>query len=83
MFISFRNSFAEELPHLCKKTIPTSFSNAEILLKNYDLGQELGFNESFLDSSDCLSFFSGNAIPEGSIPISQAYSGHQFGPKYD
>ena len=74
-----KNSYAQDLPELSKKCIPSGFQNSEIILKNYELGEELGFSKKFLDSNKCLNVFSGNALLRDSIPIAQAYSGHQFG----
>ena len=69
-----KNSYAQDLPELSKKCIPSGFQNSEIILKNYELGEELGFSKKFLDSDKCLNVFSGNALLRDSIPIAQAYS---------
>ena len=74
-----RNSYAKDLPELSKACLPSGFKKSEIILKNYELGEELGFSKKFLDSDECLNIFSGNALLEDSTPIAQAYSGHQFG----
>ena len=74
-----RNSYAKDLPELSKECLPSGFKKSEIILKNYELGEELGFSKKFLDSDECLNIFSGNAFLEDSTPIAQAYSGHQFG----
>ena len=74
-----RNSYAKDLPELSKACLPSGFKKPEIILKNYELGEELGFSKKFLDSDECLNIFSGNALLEDSMPIAQAYSGHQFG----
>ena len=74
-----RNSYAKDLPELSKECLPSGFKKSEIILKNYELGEELGFSKKFLDSDECLNIFSGNALLEDSTPIAQAYSGHQFG----
>jgi Uncharacterized conserved protein len=74
-----RNSYAKDLPELSKECLPSGFKKSEIILKNYELGEELGFSKKFLDSADCLNIFSGNSLLEDSTPIAQAYSGHQFG----
>ena len=29
--------------------------------------------------AEAASYFSGNRFPEGALPLSQAYAGHQFG----
>ena len=76
---ALRNSYAKDLPELSKKCFPPGFKKPEIILKNYELGEELGLSTKFLDSDECLNIFSGNALLEDSMPIAQAYSGHQFG----
>ena len=77
--INFENSYAKELNEICQKCSPAGFLEAEILLKNYKLAKELGLDEGFIDSKQCLSIFSGVNLPKNSIPIAQGYSGHQFG----
>jgi uncharacterized protein YdiU (UPF0061 family) len=77
--INFENSFAKELSEICEKCSPTAFLESEILLKNYKLAEELGLSKNFVDSEECLNIFSGVSLPENSIPIAQAYAGHQFG----
>ena len=78
-FINFENSYAKELNEICEKCKPTGFPRSEILLKNYALAEELGLDRKFIDSKECLNIFSGTSFPKSSNPISQAYSGHQFG----
>ena len=73
------NSYAEELHEISEKCPPEGFKQAEIILKNYSLAEELGFNKDYVDSSDCLDVFAGNKLLQDSIPIAQGYSGHQFG----
>ena len=77
--INFQNTYAKELSEICKKSIPAGFIESEVLLKNYNLAQELGLNKNFIDSKECTTIFSGVCLPKSSMPIAQAYSGHQFG----
>ena len=77
--INFENTYANELNAICERCMPTSFKESEILFKNYSLAEELGIDRSFLDSDECLGIFSGCIISESSLPIAQAYSGHQYG----
>ena len=79
MLENLQNSYALQLPELSKKCLPNNFNDSQILLRNYELGQKLGLNKDFLDSDKCLDIFSGKLNLEQSIPIAQAYSGHQFG----
>ena len=73
------NSYAEELHEISEKCPPEGFKHAEMILKNYSLAEELGFDKDYVDSSDCLDVFAGNKLLQNSIPIAQGYSGHQFG----
>ena len=73
------NSYAKELHEISEKCSPKGFKKAEMILKNYSLAEELGFDKDYVDSNECLNIFAGNKILKGSIPISQGYSGHQFG----
>ena len=73
------NSYAEELHEISEKCPPEGFKQAEMILKNYSLAEELGFDRDYVDSSDCLDVFAGNKLLQDSIPIAQGYSGHQFG----
>ena len=77
--INFENSYAKELNEICEKCIPAGFLKPEFLLKNHKLAEELGIDNNFINSKECLSIFSGMSLPKSSIPIAQAYSGHQFG----
>ena len=79
MLENLQNSYALQLPELSKKCLPSNFNESQILLRNYELGQKLGLNRDFLDSDKCSDIFSGKLNLEQSIPIAQAYSGHQFG----
>ena len=73
------NSYAEELHEISEKCPPEGFKQAEMILKNCSLAEELGFDKDYVDSSDCLDVFAGNKLLQNSIPIAQGYSGHQFG----
>ena len=77
--INFENSYAKELNEICEKCIPAGFSEPEFILKNHSLAEELGIDSNFINSKECLSIFSGKSLPKSSMPIAQAYSGHQFG----
>ncbi len=77
--INFENSYAKELNEICEKCIPAGFSEPEFILKNHSLAEELGIDNYFINSEECLSIFSGKSLPKSSMPIAQAYSGHQFG----
>ena len=43
------------------------------------LATSLGLNVQALQSEDGVAVLAGNKIPEGALPLAQAYAGHQFG----
>ena len=77
--INFENSYAKELNEICEKCTPAGFLKSEFIFKNHNLDEKLKIDNNFIDSKECLSIFSGVSLPKSSIPIAQAYSGHQFG----
>jgi serine/tyrosine/threonine adenylyltransferase len=58
---------------------PKKVESPKVLLLNSDLAKLLDLDFSLIDESLKADFFSGNILPPQSIPISQAYAGHQFG----
>ena len=55
---------------------PTPVKNPKTLIYNEDLADSLGIK---LKDEEVLNFFSGNELPEDSVPIALNYAGHQFG----
>jgi uncharacterized protein YdiU (UPF0061 family) len=51
----------------------------ELLILNQQLAEELGLDADALGSKAGVAILSGNTPPEGSLPLTQAYAGHQFG----
>jgi serine/tyrosine/threonine adenylyltransferase len=60
-------------------SIPSKVKSPKIVLLNTSLAHELGLHLADLSPDEQAAFFSGNTIPEGALPIAQAYAGHQFG----
>lgn len=58
---------------------PTPVSSPRLIILNHSLASSLGLNAEALQSNDSAAVFAGNEIPEGAVPIAQAYAGHQFG----
>ncbi len=58
---------------------PSSVRSPEMVILNQILAADLGLNVNALKSHDGVTVFAGNIIPEGSLPLAQAYAGHQFG----
>jgi len=58
---------------------PTAVRSPKLIILNYPLARSLGLNIHALQSNDGVAVLAGNRIPEGALPIAQAYAGHQFG----
>ncbi|CAH1201779.1 Protein adenylyltransferase SelO [Paenibacillus plantiphilus] len=73
------NSYAR-LPELFYTRMnPTSVGSPKLIVLNEPLAASLGLNVHALQSGDSAAVFAGNQIPEGALPLAQAYAGHQFG----
>lgn len=69
-----------QLPGMFYQSLaPTPVTSPELLLWNDELAQALNMDFTGLDALQKAQFFSGNRLFPGSQPLSQAYSGHQFG----
>ena len=79
MELNFDNSFANELKDFYEFTKADKSTSPRFIKFNESLARELGPAWEKLKSDSGLLIFSGNQIPTGSQPLSQAYSGHQFG----
>lgn len=58
---------------------PTSVRSPKLIILNYPLATSLGLNVQALQSEDGVAVFAGNRIPEGALPIAQAYGGINSG----
>jgi len=76
---NFDNSFALRLEDFFVSCKSEPSSSPKLLKLNHNLAKELGLKAEFLNSKEGLDILSGNIPPNGSEPIAQAYSGHQFG----
>lgn len=73
------NSYAVLPEVFYSRVSPTPVASPELVVFNAPLAQSLGLNPQALNVSNGAAVFAGNRIPEGAIPIAQAYAGHQFG----
>lgn len=51
----------------------------KLVILNEQLASKLGLNGLSLQSEEAILEFAGNKEPVGSLPLAQAYAGHQFG----
>jgi uncharacterized protein YdiU (UPF0061 family) len=58
---------------------PTRVAAPSLVKLNQALAAELQLDLAGLDARGLANYFSGNTLPQGSVPIAMAYAGHQFG----
>jgi uncharacterized protein YdiU (UPF0061 family) len=73
------NSYARLPKSVFTKLNPTPVRSPRLIILNGSLATFLGLNVQALQSNDGVAVLAGNQIPEGSLPLAQAYAGHQFG----
>jgi uncharacterized protein YdiU (UPF0061 family) len=76
---NFQNTYVNLSPNLFSRIRLNPVKAPKIVVLNEELVGELGLNIDGLKSEEGVSVLSGNRIPEGGLPIAQAYAGHQFG----
>ena len=65
--------------HFLPALNPTPVRSPKLIILNDPLATSLGLNVQALQSKDGVAVLAGNQIPEGALPLAQAYAGHQFG----
>lgn len=73
------NSYSKLPQIFFSKQNPSHVPAPKLAAINYSLIESLGLNPKVFQSEDGIEILAGNKIPEGAIPIAQAYGGHQFG----
>jgi serine/tyrosine/threonine adenylyltransferase len=76
---NFDNSYAR-LPEIYFQRLDLNPVRApKLTIFNHSLATSLGLNIEALQSEEGVGVLSGNRVPEGALPLAQAYAGHQFG----
>ncbi|MUT65377.1 YdiU family protein [Paenibacillus sp. NEAU-GSW1] len=75
----FDNSYAALPEIFFARQNPVPVRSPKLVRLNHALAQSLGLNAQALETEEGAQVFAGNAIPEGALPLAQAYAGHQFG----
>ena len=76
---NFDNSYARLPKALFSMLSPTPVRSPKLILLNDSLAVSLGLDVQALQSKEGVETLAGNRIPKGSLPLAQAYAGHQFG----
>jgi uncharacterized protein YdiU (UPF0061 family) len=79
MTIAFDNSYARLPERFFTFRAPMPVKAPRLLKLNDGLAAELGLDAEWLRSTDGVAMLAGNAFPECSAALAQAYAGHQFG----
>ena len=73
------NSYARLPKTFFTRQNPTPVRSPKLIILNDPLTTSLGLNVQELQSEDGAAVLAGNRSPVGSLPLAQAYAGHQFG----
>ena len=76
---AFDNTYARELEGFYVPWQAAQVARPALVKLNHALAEELGLDADAFDSEEGTKIFAGNAIPDGAVPLAQAYAGHQFG----
>ena len=71
--------FARDFPELSVQSEAARAPDPRLLALNESLAQELDLDPEYLRSPEGVRLLVGTHVPEGAVPVAQAYSGHQFG----
>ncbi len=77
--LALDNSYVRELGGLYEPWRAAPAPAPRLLVLNEELAAELGVDADALRAPDGVAMLAGDATPEGSSPVAQAYAGHQFG----
>ncbi|MDR7870125.1 MAG: YdiU family protein [Tissierellaceae bacterium] len=76
---NFDNTYASLSEKFYTKQDLNPVVSPSLVVLNNDLAESLGLNIKALNSLEGIAVLAGNIAPKGALPITQAYSGHQFG----
>ena len=75
----FDHSYARLPDSLFAPSVPAKVPQPRIAILNQRLAEELGLNFGAITPEAAAVLFAGQQLPDGSLPIAQAYAGHQYG----
>ncbi|WP_422927624.1 protein adenylyltransferase SelO [Singulisphaera sp. PoT] len=75
----FDNTYTRLPDDLFAPAQPAKAPEPRVAILNHRLATEMGLNLDALSPEAAAALFAGQALPEGSQPIAQAYAGHQYG----
>jgi hypothetical protein len=79
MTLSFITRWRDELPGFYTSLSPTPLSHARLLWHNAALAETMGIDPALFAPEEGAGVWGGETLLPGMSPLSQVYSGHQFG----
>jgi uncharacterized protein YdiU (UPF0061 family) len=76
---NFEHSYASLPETLYSRININPVPSPKLVVLNRDLADSLGLDGDALSSEYGVAILAGNEVPEGGMPLAQAYAGHQFG----
>ncbi|MCM3041183.1 YdiU family protein [Paenibacillus motobuensis] len=76
---NFDNSYTGLPTSFYTRIDPTPVRSPKLIVLNHPLASSLGLDATAMQGDEGIAVLAGNRIPEGALPIAQAYAGHQFG----
>jgi uncharacterized protein YdiU (UPF0061 family) len=76
---AFANTYAVLPARFFSPQLPAQVAAPRLVRFNEALARELNLDVAAIMAAGPAQIFSGNLVPEGAVPIAQAYAGHQFG----
>ncbi len=76
---NFDNSYSRLPQSFFTNLNPSPVQSPKLIIFNDSLATSLGLDVQALKSEEGVAVLAGNRIPEGALPLAQAYAGHQFG----
>ncbi len=77
--LTLQHRFASELADLAVPWQAAAAPEPRLLVLNEDLATQLGLDPAWLRTEEGVRLLVGAHVPEGAVPVAQAYAGHQFG----
>lgn len=77
--LKLQNTYITLPHHFYSKLLPSSVPIPKLIVFNHELAQDIGFPLDSFSKDELVNFLSGNKVLENTVPIAQAYAGHQFG----
>lgn len=75
----FDNTYATLPEAFYQNSTPDKVPAPQLIAFNSSLASDIGIDFENMSEDELVCYFSGNCLFNGSVPLAQAYAGHQFG----